>query len=97
MMGWMIGGGVALFNFILASVFAYRIGVHRVRHGGGRNEWCSHWACSGGFPVATLALLLGPVFVPIILFSGWLTLLKNIGYNRNLPPKNGNPNGRVSE
>lgn len=91
-------GSYVVIGLLIASLRAWRIGVHRAEvHAGSRERYCEHFGCDcmAGDAVVLL-FLFWPAVLPIVLTNAWFAKLIKGPSLRKLPPENAGP-GRIIE
>lgn len=88
-----IGASYVLVGFVITSVRAWRLGVHRAEaHQGRRSSGCEHFGCDM-MAVEDLVpmFVLWPLWLPAAILAAWFRALIKGPYLRRLPPENGGP------
>lgn len=93
-----IASSYVVIGFLVASLRAWRIGVHRaIAHKGEREVRCDHFACDCmATELLVLLFLFWPAILPMILATAWFAKLIKGPSLQKLPPENAGP-GRIME
>lgn len=91
-------GSYVVIGLLIASLRAWRIGVHRaIAHEGRREILCDHFACDCmATELVVLLFLFWPAILPLILANAWFARLIKGPSLQKLPPENAGP-GRIIE
>lgn len=85
-----------LVGFVVTSIRAWRIGVHRAEaHEGDRKYDCEHFACDCmALEFLVVLFMFWPVVLPIVILTAWFRAVVKAPHLRRLPAENEGP-GKV--